>query len=175
MSESERYRSYHAPRYQDFPDLELYMDQVISVLNKLLLPVSEEKAVLTSTMINNYVKQEILPPPKNKRYDRRHLALLFMICHLKRIMQLSDVSALLGRMVEESGVEGAYEAFRAEIVPAMEKTVKNTYKKETAAVLRQSAQAFAQLCAARRAFLDLNSQEAPEEKKEKKKAKDSEK
>ena len=51
MSQNEPYSLYTAPDWRDFPDLELYMDQVISVLNKMLAPVCESEVAITSTMI----------------------------------------------------------------------------------------------------------------------------
>ena len=168
MSQEEFYRNYRAPEWREFPDLELYMDQVISVLNRLLSPVSETEPILTSTMINNYVKQKMIPAPVNKKYDRRHLALLFMIFHFKRFMQLSDVKLLLDEMIRRDGVEGAYEAFRREFSAEMEEPAELPKKKDIRAALNESARAFAQICRARRVYLDLGLM-SEEEKKEKEK------
>ena len=161
-------RAYRAPEWNEFPDLELYMDQVISVLNRLLAPVSETEAVLTSTMINNYVKQKMIPAPVNKKYDRRHLALLFMIFHFKRFMQLSDVKLLLDEMIRRAGVEGAYTAFQREFSTAMEECSVPAKKRDVHAAVREGARAFAQICRARRVFVDLGLM-SEEEKKEKEK------
>ncbi len=98
------------PSWADFPDIELYMDQVISVLEKHLSPYFEEKCI-TSTMINNYVKQKLISPPQNKRYTRGQLARLFMICILKSFMQLSDVSALLDELGKTRSEEETYSLF----------------------------------------------------------------
>jgi len=83
------------PKLSDFPDIDLYMDQVISVLNQMLSPFFREETCITSTMINNYVKQKLIPPPENKRYKKHQLTRLFMICVLKSFLQLSDVHSLL--------------------------------------------------------------------------------
>ena len=65
----------HFPRWHELPEFELYMDQVIGLVEKYLRPLyPENKAPITPSMINNYVKQRILPPPENKRYGKKHLA-----------------------------------------------------------------------------------------------------
>ncbi len=181
MSQNEPYSLYTAPDWRDFPDLELYMDQVISVLNKMLAPVCESEVAITSTMINNYVKQKLIPPPQNKKYNRQHLASLFMIFHFKRFMQLSDIARLLERMISERGVEGAYENFRREFSGAMQSLEKESCTPESGyssdPIVHESALAFAQICAARKVFLatDWRDEPASEEKTEKKAKKKEEK
>ena len=179
MPQNEAYSLYTAPDWRDFPDLDLYMDQVISVLNKMLTPVSESEVAITSTMINNYVKQKLIPPPQNKKYNREHLASLFMIFHFKRFMQLSDIARLLEHMIAERGVEGAYENFRQEFSDAMQKAValsspaKSAYSADP--VVHESALAFAQICAARKVFLAADWQEPDNESDKKAKKKEEKK
>ena len=109
-----------SPRYEDFPDIELYMDQVISVLERVLSPYSpEEEKCITSTMINNYVKSKILLPPRNKRYARAQLARLFMICVLKHLMQLSEIGRLLENLAKKRSEEEVFSLFAAELDLAM--------------------------------------------------------
>lgn len=116
----EAYKAYRAPRWEDFPDIELYMDQVISVLEKhLLLFASEGEKVITSTMINNYVKQKLIPPPENKRYGRRQLAFLYVVCILKKFMQLSRIRILLENLKEGRTEEEAYLFFARQLDSAM--------------------------------------------------------
>lgn len=109
----------HCPAWQDFPDIELYMDQVISVLDRALSPYSQEEKCITSTMINNYVKSKILLPPQNKRYHRAQLARLFMICLLKRFMQLSEIGRLLENLAARRSEEEVYSLFASELDLAM--------------------------------------------------------
>lgn len=168
------------PLWTDFTEIELYMDQVIGVMEKFLLPFfPEEEKCITATMINNYVKQKILPPPQNKRYSRSHLAKLFMICILKRFMQLSDISVLLSKLCEKRSEEEAYVLFREELIRSLQVVFEG---KERAAenprdrahrVLRTCCEAGSAILYSRIAFLeanwkDLNPSEEKEEKKEKK-------
>ena len=103
--------AHRAPAWNELPDLDLYMDQVIGFLEKQLSFFYGEEKVLTSTMINNYVKGRLLPPPVNKRYGRQHLARLYQICILKSFMQLSDAGALLSAVWEGLSPEAAHERF----------------------------------------------------------------
>lgn len=85
------------PRWEELPDLDLYMDQVLSYINARLEPLSigEEKTVLTSSMVNNYVKTNIVKPPVKKHYKRYHLAYLFVVMLMKRCFSLSEISRLI--------------------------------------------------------------------------------
>lgn len=103
--------SFQAPAWQDLPDLGLYMDQVIGVLEKHLAVFFGEEKVLTSTMINNYVKNRLLPPPVNKKYERAHLARLYQLCVCKSFMQLSDAARLLAATEEGRTPEEAHAFF----------------------------------------------------------------
>ena len=89
--EAEELINYHCPRWNELPEIELYIDQVISVLQSNLSIFSKEEnsPVITPNMINNYVKQEVLKPPVKKKYNKTHLAYLFVICILKRLMSIS--------------------------------------------------------------------------------------
>ena len=85
------------PTWEEMPALPLYMDQVILLLNRYLRmaqDAAEERGV-TPAMINNYVKQRLVPPPEKKRYGRRHLAYLTMVCLLKQSISTGEISKLL--------------------------------------------------------------------------------
>jgi DNA-binding transcriptional MerR regulator len=177
----EKSSAFSCPAWSDLPDLELYMDQVVSVLERYLAPFfPEEEKRITSTMINNYVKQRLLPPPENKRYGKKHLAYLFIISILKRFMQLSDIHLLLERLVTECGMEKAYGLFTAclcralsELFDPREKALSR--ETQTARVVRTCCEAFAAILYARSVFVSagLTPPEVPaEEKKEKKEKKE---
>ncbi len=100
-----------APVLSDFPDIELYMDQVLSVLEKMLSPFFPEEKCITSTMINNYVKQKLIPPPESKRYGKNQLTRLFMICILKSVLQLSEIARLLASLEAKRNPEEVYLLF----------------------------------------------------------------
>lgn len=105
---------YHIPRWNELPDLELYMDQVISQLDKYLAVLNAEHVehFVTASMINNYVKMNLLPAPVKKRYGRVHLAHLVVICLLKQVLSIPEVKELVDTSL--SGAEdlpAAYNTF----------------------------------------------------------------
>ena len=89
--------NYHMPNWNDLPDIDLYMDQVITYLEKQLAIFSknDDEKLITSAMINNYVKNEIIPRPLNKKYTRDHMAHLISVLRLKNILSLMDIKCLI--------------------------------------------------------------------------------
>ena len=78
--------NFHIPRWNELPNIDLYMDQVLSYIESSLKDyIKSDEKFITKTMINNYVKQGILQPPENKKYNRLHIAELFVICVLKQV------------------------------------------------------------------------------------------
>ncbi len=90
-------KDYKAPRWDDFPDVDLYMDQVIPLLTKYLAPLyfDSDKPCITPSMINNYVKTSIVKRPLKKRYKPYHLAYLYVVMVLKQCFTLQEISALI--------------------------------------------------------------------------------
>lgn len=87
----------------DIPNIDLYMDQVTGFMDQHLDPIKrhhEDKA-LTKTMINNYAKNKLLPPPNRKRYNREHLLILLFIYYYKGILQLNDIEVILKPLNEK--------------------------------------------------------------------------
>lgn len=89
----------------EVPDIKLYMDQVTTFLDERLKSSaryhdSDDKLV-TKTMINNYAKTEVIPPPDRKRYNKDHVLLLIILYYFKSILQISDIKALLDPVVED--------------------------------------------------------------------------
>ncbi|MBQ2989130.1 MAG: DUF1836 domain-containing protein [Clostridia bacterium] len=115
----------HLPRWNELPEFELYMDQVIGLIEKYLRPLyPESKAPITPSMINNYVKNGALPPPQNKRYNRTHLALLLIICSAKSILEISSISDILNQSVSASNIETALDQFAEMYENALRSAVK---------------------------------------------------
>ena len=66
----------------DIPNIDLYMDQVTTFMDKRLRKSTRdpsEDKILTKTMINNYAKNNLLPPPIKKKYTKEHILLLIFI------------------------------------------------------------------------------------------------
>lgn len=88
--------AFSLPEWEQLPDIELYMDQVMSFLEKRLEPLMvEDHKLVTSFMINNYVKGGVIQAPNQKRYSREQIASLFMICFVKQVISLKDIALIL--------------------------------------------------------------------------------
>ena len=89
---------------QDIPNIDLYMDQVTTFMDKNLRKSSrypENDKVMTKTMINNYAKNNLLPSPEKKRYSKEHLLVLIFIYYFKNILSISDIQTLLGPLTDK--------------------------------------------------------------------------
>ena len=93
--------SYIAP--EDVPDIQLYMDQITTFMDGKLSSCKRypDEKILTKTMINNYTKNKLIPPPEKKRYSKDHLLLLIYVYYLKDFLQISDIQTLLGPLTEK--------------------------------------------------------------------------
>jgi len=87
----------------DIPNIDLYMDQVTSFMEKELKSTKryEEDKILTKTMINNYAKNDLLPPPVKKKYSKEHLMILTFIYYFKNLLSISDIEKLLAPITEK--------------------------------------------------------------------------
>lgn len=150
---TEQMIQYRFPRWEELPQLELYIDQVVLYLQELLSPFDKEGSV-TPTMINNYVKQKIVSPPAKKKYSREHMACFFMIFTMKRLMNISALGAFITRMRNAYQMEHAYNLFCEEMEYALKSTFEpkkfppRTYEKEEQtelSLLRSMTVTFAQM------------------------------
>ena len=85
-------------KLDEIPGIDLYMDQVTTLMDKKLRSVTrypQEDKILTKTMINNYAKNDLLPPPIKKKYSKEHVLVLIFIYYFKGILSISDIQTLL--------------------------------------------------------------------------------
>lgn len=110
---SEAIRQYGAVSWERMPEIDLYMDQVITYLDKQLslFQRSENAKLLTSSMINNYVKDGLLPRPDHKKYSRDHLASLMVICMLKQVLSIPDVASLFKSLQKDTETATLHDHF----------------------------------------------------------------
>ena len=105
-----RMREERPMEWDSFPDIGLYMDQVLSYMPRQLIDLGETET-LTSAMVNNYIKDGLLPRAEGKKYSRTHLAYLTAICAMKQVISVRDACELI-REGERLGL--AAEAVRRE-------------------------------------------------------------
>lgn len=88
----------------DIPSIDLYMDQVTTFMENHLEHNrrNEEDKIMTKTMINNYTKNNLLPPPDKKRYSSEHIVLITYIYYLKTMLSINDIQTFLQPMINKS-------------------------------------------------------------------------
>jgi hypothetical protein len=110
--------------WNSLPDLSLYMDQVISYMPRQLISFGNEP-LLTPAMVNNYIKDGLLPRAEGKKYTRIHLASLTAICALKQVLSVREIRQLLDNCVEIGLIEEQYEWFRSIIDQELTETAES--------------------------------------------------
>ena len=104
--------SFHIPRWEELPDFDLYMDQVVKLLDTYLAPLkAEDEKAITSTMVNNYVKQKLVKPSVKKKYTRLHLAYLIVVFILKKVYSIQEIVELISLQIHTFPVESSYNVF----------------------------------------------------------------
>ncbi len=105
--------SFSFPDWERLPEIYLYMDQVLSYMDKQLelFERNPEDPLLTSSMVNNYVKAGVLPRPEQKKYSREHLTLLTLICLLKSVLSIPDIAFLTQSRLKECSEKDLYKTF----------------------------------------------------------------
>lgn len=90
-------------RPEELPNIDLYMDQVTTFMEKSLRSTKryEEDKILTKTMINNYAKNNLLPPPVKKKYSREHVLVMIFIYYFKNLLSIKDIETLLAPLTEK--------------------------------------------------------------------------
>ena len=90
-------------RPDDIPNIDLYMDQVTTFMEKELASSKrhEDDKILTKTMINNYAKNNLLPPPVKKKYSKEHLLVMIFIYYFKNFLSIKDIETLLKPITEK--------------------------------------------------------------------------
>jgi len=124
----------HIPRWEELPNVDLYMDQILTFINSSLSECikygddeeNEKNQILTKTMINNYVKNNILEPPVKKKYSKTQCAKLFVICILKQVFSMNEISNLINIALESTDIAHAYNSFCS----LFEEAVISTFEKK---------------------------------------------
>ena len=93
----------------DLPDIDLYMEQVTGFIDSRLGSSARtaDGRILTKTMINNYAKNDLLPPPVKKKYSRNHILMLILIYYFKNVVSFSEIETLFSPLSEKHFAEGS--------------------------------------------------------------------
>ena len=100
------------PKWEDIPNIDLYLDQVLLYVNQVCAPISPDKDKgLTASMVNNYVKHGYLTKPDKKKYQRKQIARLIAITTLKSVFSIQEIAQTLNTLQTQSSSDQLYDAF----------------------------------------------------------------
>ncbi len=87
---------------EDIPNIDLYMDQVTTFMDEHLAACKrlDDDKILTKTMINNYTKNDFLPPPVKKKYNKEHMFLLILLYYFKNVLSINDIQKIFKPLTE---------------------------------------------------------------------------
>lgn len=109
--------SFHCPRYEELPDMGLYLEQMLTMLNESLSPICPEP--ITGAMISNYIKNKTVPSPERKKYRREHLCYIFVTCIVKQVFSVPQIAAFFEMQQATYPLEIAYNYFCCEFENAL--------------------------------------------------------
>lgn len=109
LKSKEEIQKVHLPRYHEIPDVGLFLEQTVRLINQYLEPLGEIE--ITPSMVSNYVKNRIIAPPTRKQYHRDQVGYLMFIAIAKTVMSLEDIRNLLSLQKEFFSPEIAYNYF----------------------------------------------------------------
>ena len=113
-----RLREHRPVDWDQLPDFSLYMDQVLSYMDRQIIHFDGDDG-LTAAMVNNYTKSGLAPRAEGKKYGREHLAYFTAICMLKRVMSTRDMDLLIREELQDRPVRDGYAAFRQSLDKAL--------------------------------------------------------
>ena len=100
------------PKWEDIPNIDLYLDQVLLYVNQVCAPISPDKDKgLTASMVNNYVKHGYLTKPDKKKYQRKQIARLIAITPLKSVFSIQEIAQTLNTLQTQASSDQLYDAF----------------------------------------------------------------
>ena len=100
------------PKWEQLPDLDLYLDQLLLYTNKTTnfgSPAIQKE--VTASMINNYVKHGYLAKPIKKKYEKQQVAMLIAVTILKNAFPIQAIAQVLSQLQEKSNSQVLYDTF----------------------------------------------------------------
>ena len=146
-------------RPREIPDIDLYMDQVTTFMEEHLHSSKRypEDKILTKTMINNYAKNNLLPPPVKKKYSKEHVLVMIFIYYFKNILAIKDIETLLNPVTEkyfDTGEEINMTSIYEEIC-RLEKSRIDTLQKDVARSYNSAVESFPDAAEEDRDYLQI--------------------
>ena len=102
-------RSFRLPRYDEIPDSGMYLEQTAKYICEFLNPVLGN--AITTSMISNYVKKDLIDNPVKKQYNREQIAYLIFIAVAKNVMSLDGLTNFIALQKRTYSLQKAYDYF----------------------------------------------------------------
>ena len=102
-------RGFHLPRYEDIPDVGLYLEQTAKYISEFLTPL--EDGSLTPSMVSNYVKKGLIRNPVKKQYGRDQIAYLIFIALTKNVLSLDGLINFIALQKRTYSLQVSYDYF----------------------------------------------------------------
>ena len=106
-------KDFSLPRYNDIPNVGLYLEQVVKYISEYLSPLGSFS--LTGSMVSNYVKKGLVENPIKKQYDRKQIASLIFIAVAKNVLSMDDILLLFNMQEKTYEPKRAYDYFCNEL------------------------------------------------------------
>lgn len=106
-------RDFRLPRYNEIPDMGLYLEQTTKYLQNTLKDL--DCFEVTSSMIRNYVKMGLVKNPEKKLYHRDQIVHLMTITILKAIIPLDIINRFFKSQQTVYSDQVAYDYFCMEM------------------------------------------------------------
>ena len=103
----------HLPRYQEIPGVGLYLEQTVKYINECLAPLTDE--AITTSMVSNYVKRDLVDNPTKKQYNREQIAYLLFIAVVKNVLSMDEIRLIITIQKDSYSSEVAYNYFCSEL------------------------------------------------------------
>ena len=113
-------RPFHLPRYEQIPDSGMYLEQTAKYICESLNPVFGN--AITTSMISNYVKKDLIDNPVKKLYNREQIAYLIFIAVAKNVMSLDGLINFIALQKRTYDLRKAYDYFCVELEKALQAT-----------------------------------------------------
>ena len=106
---AETAKDFRLPRYEEIPDVGLYLEQVTKYVGDCLAPLTQ--TAVTGSMISNYVKRGLIANPVKKQYDRDQIAYLIFISVTKIVLSMDDIRLMVSVQKQTYSPRVAYNYF----------------------------------------------------------------
>lgn len=108
-----RIDEFRMPRYQEIPNVGLYLDQTVKYINTYLAPLGCME--ITASMVSNYVKKGYITNPVRKQYSAEQIAYLFSIAVMKNVISMDNIVRMFAMQRSEYTAQQAYDYFCEEL------------------------------------------------------------